>query len=391
MRLGIISDYDFFTGGDGRIYVNRGQDLLESICGKFDEVVYFGRLHSTCDVSSLLPVRATNFRVVALRSTKRNPVSDAVSIAKRVFAHGRDCDLFLVKLGNLHALVGFLLVRVLGKPIACYAINDLDLSWCRHLGLSIWRQGGYKVLHYVWRLLYVLADGRLAISPRVAKRYCLGGWGGDADIYVEASVSVDRCLAFEAVNNAGDDLVILSVGRLVSYKGHAVLVEAVAKLVHSHKLAVRLVVVGDGPERDYLEGLATKKGLSNSVTFTGYVPQGEQLWSIYSRASVYVQPSLTESFGMAVLEAMCFGLPVVASAVGGLQDLVVHGVTGFLVPPGDVDALEIRLGTLLASPGLRSKLGEAAKVFASRYKVEGETEKLGEAMRRLQEKRVAGN
>jgi glycosyltransferase involved in cell wall biosynthesis len=133
---------------------------------------------------------------------------------------------------------------------------------------------------------------------------------------------------------------ILFAGRLSAEKGVRELVAATEGLP--------LVVAGDGPLRDEVPGAL------------GMVPHDELL-RLYERATVVVCPSLREGFGVACLEAMAAGRPVVASAVGGLRDLVVDGETGLLVPPGDVAALRAALERLLGDAVLRRRLGHAAR------------------------------
>jgi glycosyltransferase involved in cell wall biosynthesis len=133
---------------------------------------------------------------------------------------------------------------------------------------------------------------------------------------------------------------VLYAGRLSPEKGVAELAEAAAHLP--------LVVAGDGPLRGRLP------------QSLGWVPHHELL-RLYERAAVVACPSHREGYGIACAEAMAHGRPVVASAVGGLRDLVVDGETGLLVPPGDVAALRDALERLLADADLRRRLGEAAR------------------------------
>jgi glycosyltransferase involved in cell wall biosynthesis len=111
---------------------------------------------------------------------------------------------------------------------------------------------------------------------------------------------------------------------------------------------MQLVVAGDGPLRDRVPQAR------------GFVPHHE-LGPLYERAAVVAVPSHREGFGVACLEAMAYGRPVVASAVGGLLDLVVDGETGLLVPPRDVPALRAGLERLLGDGELRKRLGAAAR------------------------------
>jgi glycosyltransferase involved in cell wall biosynthesis len=133
---------------------------------------------------------------------------------------------------------------------------------------------------------------------------------------------------------------VLYAGRLSAEKGVRELVTATRGLP--------LVVAGDGPLRAEVPGAL------------GMVPHDELL-RLYERAAVVACPSRREGFGVACLEAMAAGRPVVASSVGGLRDLVVDGETGLLVPPGDVAALRAALEQLLGDAGLRARLGGAAR------------------------------
>jgi glycosyltransferase involved in cell wall biosynthesis len=133
---------------------------------------------------------------------------------------------------------------------------------------------------------------------------------------------------------------VLYAGRLSPEKGLLELLDAAQGL--------NLVVAGDGPLRD-------------RVPFArGFVPHDE-LQELYARAAVVACPSRREGFGVACLEAMAHGRPVVATSVGGLLDLVVDGETGFVVPPRDPAALRSALARLLADPDLRRRLGVAGR------------------------------
>ena len=138
---------------------------------------------------------------------------------------------------------------------------------------------------------------------------------------------------------------ILYAGRLSPEKGILELVEAAA--------GMPLVVAGDGPLRGRVPGAL------------GFVPNDE-LGAYYGRAAVVACPSRREGFGVVCAEAMAYGRPVVASAVGGLLDLVVDGETGVLVPPRDAAALRGALARLLGDQGLRQRLGAAARDRARR-------------------------
>lgn len=146
------------------------------------------------------------------------------------------------------------------------------------------------------------------------------------------------------IGEEADPPEVLYAGRLSPEKGVLELVEA-AK-------GMNLVVAGDGPLRDRVP------------MAMGFVPPAE-LAELYGRAAVVACPSHREGFGVACLEAMAHGRPVVAGAVGGLLDLVVNGETGILVEPGNVPALRAALERLLVDRELRRRMGEAGRKRAA--------------------------
>lgn len=158
---------------------------------------------------------------------------------------------------------------------------------------------------------------------------------------------------------------IVSVGNLRREKGHSTLLRAFLSIAGEIPNA-RLVLVGDGPERATLERQAQAFGLKDRVDFEGAV---NDVWPYLAEADVFVLPSRSEALGIAVLEAMAAGAPVVASAVGGVPELIEDGVSGTLVPAEDEEALALSLRRLLKSPQERSRLGEAGREKAQLFRM----------------------
>ncbi len=183
--------------------------------------------------------------------------------------------------------------------------------------------------------------------------------------------------AKEYIETPLDDRVVLFVGRIDPIKGIDTWFKAMALLVAENpelrsKMCVCLIGgdVDEEGERDAemarLQTLKDELGISDIVTFLGRRAQ-ESLPYYYSSADVVVMPSLYESFGLAALEAMACGTPVVASDVGGLSFIVRDGETGYLVPEGDPLALKNCLQRLLFDRELRARLGKRAAVVAREY------------------------
>jgi glycosyltransferase involved in cell wall biosynthesis len=146
------------------------------------------------------------------------------------------------------------------------------------------------------------------------------------------------------------------LGRLSEEKNHALLLRAAA-LLRAQGVVARFLIAGDGPLRQELEAMAREKGLGDDVEFAGFLSRE----SFFGRIHALALCSRIENLPLSVLEAMAFGRPVVATAVGGLPDLVEDGRTGFLVPSEDAEALARRIRELTASPDLCRSIAEAAR------------------------------
>jgi glycosyltransferase involved in cell wall biosynthesis len=156
-------------------------------------------------------------------------------------------------------------------------------------------------------------------------------------------------------DRANPDIILGTAGRLVEVKGIEYLLQAVSVLRREFP-SLRLEIAGSGPLREALEAEVVRAGLEQHVKFLGWI---DDIGSVLSRWSVFVMPSLDEGFPIAALDAMAAGVPVVASSVGGVPELIQDGTNGCLVPPRDVDALVSRLRVLLCDPALRDRMGSA--------------------------------
>jgi glycosyltransferase involved in cell wall biosynthesis len=162
-----------------------------------------------------------------------------------------------------------------------------------------------------------------------------------------------------------DDEVVISVAsRLVPDKGHDILIEAVARAT-TRIPGLRLLIAGTGPLRAYLESKATKELPAGVAKFLGHIADVRRVMAASDILAVPTQPNLGEGFGLAALEAMACGLPVVASALGGLNEVVANGQTGFLVSPPAVPQWVDSLVQLGRSDELRRRMGSWGQVLVS--------------------------
>ena len=175
-----------------------------------------------------------------------------------------------------------------------------------------------------------------------------------------------RAAARARLGLAPDAYVVAGLGRLVPVKGFDLLVEALPRLA-AEVPSARVLLVGDGPERAALEARARALGVAARLHVTGATPE---VAAHLAAADVLAAPSRNEGMGRALVEAMALGLPVVATAVGGIPAVVEDGGCGRLVPPGDADALAAALAGLGRDARLRETLGRAAVVRAEAFSSE---------------------
>jgi len=178
-----------------------------------------------------------------------------------------------------------------------------------------------------------------------------------------------------------DRSLIFSLGRLIEWKGHRYLIDALGLM--KPELNIHLTIGGEGYLRKKLETYAHSKGLSERVTFLGAVPYHlTPVW--YSAADVYVQPSIidsggnTEGLGMTPMEALACETPCVGTRVGGIPDVIKDGESGFLVNPEDPAALADRITTLLQNKDLIKKMGRRGRqIVRENFSWEAKARELG--------------
>jgi glycosyltransferase involved in cell wall biosynthesis len=162
------------------------------------------------------------------------------------------------------------------------------------------------------------------------------------------------------------DKLVCAVGSLTEKKGHALLLHAWPEIVRAQPNA-RLALVGDGPLRGELERLTDSLGIRATVQFLG---RRRDVPSILRAADVFALPSLWEGFGIVVVEAMAASVPVVASSVDGVCEIVRDGVDGLLVPPKDSKRLGEAIVRVLNEPALAKQLTAAAQEHAEQFSIQ---------------------
>lgn len=217
---------------------------------------------------------------------------------------------------------------------------------------SFFRQASLVLTNSEFTRREVLSAG--VPSEKVHVIYC--GWSGHLSLQPERQQSSPTSR-------------LLFVGQCTEDKGLEYLIQAMQLL---SDVPVTLHLVGKkSAESSYqarLDALVAESDLEDRVIFHGHVAGRAQLTRFYEDADIFVLPSLVEGFGIVLLEAMSYGLPIVATTGGSIPELVTHGTNGLLVPPADPLALALAIRSLLNSPLLRKQYGQAGFGFVADHR-----------------------
>ncbi|HSB78721.1 MAG TPA: glycosyltransferase [Candidatus Methylomirabilis sp.] len=353
------------VGGPGRhaILLTAGMDrgrfdttLISGVVGK-DE----GDLSELACASGIVPL------VIPELGRSIHPIHDLVALIKlvRIFRDVRP-DLVHTHLAKAGAL-GRVAARLSGVPLSVHTFHGHVLEGYFHPAVA-------RIFRWIEQRLARGTERIVSISPRLRDDILAMGIGRPEQMEViPLGLDLRR---FRGTRSArlrealglplGTPLLGI-VGRLVPIKDHPTLFQAMA-LLEANEGAPHLAVVGDGERRMELQRLASSLHLHSRIHFLGW---RNDLEAILGELDVVICCSRNEGTPLALIEAMAAGVPVLSTDVGGVGDVVVHGETGWLVPPGDPQALAQAVRHLVAAPALRARLAAAGQAAAlQRYGVE---------------------
>ncbi len=262
-------------------------------------------------------------------------------------------------------ILGRLAGRLARVPVVIHTVHGFAFQaniprWQRQLYLTLERLAGRWCDGLIFISTPLMKEaGRLGIGdPRT---YAYIPSGIDLDAFYNGARNGARQLRRQQLGLHDSVPVIGTVTRLVKDKGLDLLLRAAARLKQKG-YAFQLVWVGDGPLRGELEAMAQNLGVADRLFITGMCTDVPSWLGCFD---LFVLPTLWEGMGRVFLEAQAAGIPVIGTKVGGVPDVVRDGVTGFLLPPGDVEALTDTIERLLTNPDLRRQMGIAATQFVA--------------------------
>jgi glycosyltransferase involved in cell wall biosynthesis len=272
----------------------------------------------------------------------------------------------VVVYGHFHPIFrkAILLSKILGKRL----VLTSDASSLQGIsGSDGWK---LKVKPFLFRFLYNSIADALFVPSSASENY-FKKIGINADKIVLTPYTVNEQFLLNRLKNSNlgklrellglcsNEVVFLFCGKLIPRKKAADLLKALALVADS---SARVIIIGDGPEKNALETLSKNLEISGQVIFTGLVAYHE-LAAYYAMASVLIVPAEHEPYGLPVNEAMICGTPVITSnAVGSAGDLIEDGLTGYTYSVGDIESLSQKMSLFSESPQLKTTLAENCKL-----------------------------
>jgi glycosyltransferase involved in cell wall biosynthesis len=314
--------------------------LLPALLGEYDVTVAAHGEGFLADAA-----RRAGARYVPLRHVRRplDPVQDARGLVELVRLFRRERPAVVHANSSKAGVLGRLAAFLARVPVRLFSVH----------GWAFKASSGRAATAYLWadRLMRPLTTTTICVAQSELEAGLRARTCGRARTVVIYN-GVPPAPARPAAERDGP-VTLLSVGRLRAPKDFMTLVDAASRLQRG---SFRLQIAGDGPDRPALESAAAPLG--DAVELLG---ERTDVADLLAAADVFVLSSDSEGMPMSVLEAMAAGLPVVATAVGGVPELVDDGRTGRLVPPRDPGALAAALAALAGDAGLRARMGEAGR------------------------------
>jgi glycosyltransferase involved in cell wall biosynthesis len=328
--------------------------LLPALVARFDVVV---AAHGDGPLREA--AHATGVRFVPLRHVRRdlNPPRDLVGLLELVVLMRRLRPDIVHVNSSKAGVLGRVAAVVARVPIRIFTVHGWAFKAYSGAPSTLYRWADRLAARLTTATICV-AEGERAAG--LAARTCRA----DRTVVIPNGVDTLAAGGPRLDAPAGDRPRVISVGRLAPPKDPLTLVRALAAL----QTPPKTLLVGDGPDRRAVEQEIAARGLTGTVSVAG---ERRDVARLLAQSDVFVLSTRSEGAPMSILEAMAAGLPVVASAVGGVPELVEDGSTGLLVPPGDPAALAAALDRLLADPDLSKRLGAAGRSRArERFDVE---------------------
>jgi len=282
----------------------------------------------------------------------------------------RGSEVVNIRLPDMVGVAGWIWCRLYGIPNFVSVTSDMrqflkNKYSTRTRGLVKKGLKAWIKLYLFWENLIVSKEISFLQGRTLKERY---KDVGKSFLWISSSLRKEDILGEPKFITDSKELNLLCVSRITRAKGLSFLIKSLHEL-RDRGVEARLTLVGKA-ERDILDELFTnakKSGIEKYVEYKGLIPHGRELYACYDKADIFVLPSLWEGTPKVLLEAMARGIPIVASDVGGVSNVVVNGENGIIVPPGDPEEITSSVIELYQDKALRRRMSDKNREKARRY------------------------
>lgn len=350
-------------GGAARIVLSLCKNLDKN---KYDIVLLYGQDGSIHDLKEELADCNIKFIIIPELRRNINIIKDAVALIKIYLFIKRERFDIVHTHTSKAGVLGRFAARLAGAPVVVHTPHGhIFMPGASINGVSENRLKMNSLL-LIERFLSFFSDRIISLSNdekkaeiklKIAKPDKFVTIYNGIDAQECSQLKMDVSKTKEGLGIPLDYAVLGTIGRLEPEKGQRYFIEA-AKLVLEKMPKVKFLIIGEGTLKKELQDYAAKLGIVDCITFLGL---RKDIYTLLSIMDIFVLPSLYEGFGIAILEAMSACLPVVASNVGGIPEVIVDGQTGFLVKPANPKDLADKILLLLNNKDMRLAIGQRAR------------------------------
>lgn len=369
MRLAVYTDYTYRAAA-GRVYGERSFVLfLTALATHVDELVVIGRLHPEPGTSHYRLPSTTRFEPLPYYETLRRPHEAVTSMLRSIGRFWRlldDVDAVWLMGPYIHS-IAFVALAVLRRRSVTLGVRQDLPTLTRARSRSRWLHRAADALEAVWKL-YARRLPVVTVGPELARKY----EHAPALLPMVVSLISEGDVGAPARDWDGPRR-ILTVGRLEQEKNPLLVVDVVARL-RAWGGDWRLVMCGEGPIEAELRAHVAATGMTEYVELPGYVPLREGLLDLYRSSHALLHLSWSEGLPQVLFEAFATGLPMVATAVGGLPEAAAGAA--LLIPPGQLEPAVDAVRRLADDPPLRERLVAAGLQRARAHTLETESSRV---------------
>lgn len=383
MRLAIFVDQVFWLDGS-RLSTDESYILFPASFKEFvDEIIFIGRL-SPAAGRAPYSLEGGRFSLFAMPFYKnlyqlwRNDPRVYWEIAKAARQQAKTWDALLVC--GPHP-IGHIIARAciaLGVPVLPIVRQNFIEQMSAHRGFK--RLAALAAARFLeWDFRRIARDRTVfTVGKEMAAEYA--PLSGRVHNHFPCLVDSAQFEVFSKMSAGSDPTRLIKVCRLAPEKGHKYLFAALVEL-NQRGLRCHVDLVGTGPIEQELRAILARLGITEQVTFHGYVPYGPSLFDLYQKAGALVLSSTTEGFPQVINESLSIGLPTIATRVGGIPSFLTHGETALLVPPRDPSALANAIESFVRDAELRERLRTRGRALMRDNTLEANRDRILEGVR----------